>query len=149
MLSLPSELADPVEQLCTQLVEINGSELICMTNAVALASQGASLPVVQAVIARCRQSSAAAAATAIGTFRARCSVLGTQASSSAGAAILAATAMSVSDFGAKSESVAAALAAEAASELPVQGGDKTIQALNNIYSDRASSINRYFEQLTS
>lgn len=149
MLSLPSELADPVEQLRTQLVEINDSEQTCMTNAVGRASQGEGLPVVQAVIARCRQSSAAAAATAIGTFRARCSALGKQASSSVKAAILAATATSVSDFWVKSESVAAALAAEAASQLPVQGRDKTTQALNSIYSDRASSINCYFEQLTT
>jgi hypothetical protein len=47
------------------------------------------------------------------------------------------------------ESVAAALAAEAAAQLPAQGPDKTIQTIKNIYSDRAWSINRYFEQLTT
>jgi hypothetical protein len=30
-----------------------------------------------------------------------------------------------------------------------QGSDKTIQAIKNSYNDRASSISRYFEQLTS
>jgi hypothetical protein len=33
MSSFPPELADPVEQLRTRLVEINGSEQTCMTNA--------------------------------------------------------------------------------------------------------------------
>jgi hypothetical protein len=149
MLSHPPELADPVEQLRAKLVEINGSEHTCMTNAVASASLSKSLPVVQAVIARCRQNSAAAAATAIDTFRDACSTLGTQASSLAKAAIFAATATSISDFWAKSESLAAALASEAASQLPAQGPNKTIQAINKIYSDRTSSINRYFEQLTT
>jgi hypothetical protein len=149
MLSLPPELVDPVEQLRAKLVEINGSEQTCMTNAAASASQGKSIPEVQAIIARCRQSSAAAAATAIDTFRDECSALGTQASSSAKAAIRAATATSVSDFWAKSESLAAALASEAASQLPAQGPNKITQAIKNIYSDRASSINRYFEQLTT
>ncbi|MCU1609109.1 MAG: hypothetical protein JWM45_1025, partial [Pseudonocardiales bacterium] len=58
-------------------------------------------------------------------------------------------ARSVSDFWAKSESNAAALASEAAAELSALGPDKTIQAINNIYSDRVSSISRYFEQLTT
>ena len=65
------------------------------------------------------------------------------------AAILAATARSVSDFWAKSESNAAALASEVAAELSALGPDKIIQAINNIYSDRVSSISRYFEQLTT
>jgi hypothetical protein len=149
MLSLPPELAEPVEQLRVKLVEINSSEQASMTNAVASASQNKSFPEVQAMIARCRQSSAAAAATAIGTFRDKCSALGTQASSSTKAAVLAATATSVLDFWAKSESLAAALASEAASLLPAQGPDKTTQTINSIYRDRASSINRYFEQLTT
>jgi hypothetical protein len=38
---------------------------------------------------------------------------------------------------------------EAAAELSALGPDKTIQAINNIYSDRVSSISRYFEQLTT
>jgi hypothetical protein len=149
MSSRPPELADPVEQLRAKLLEINGGEHTCMTNAVASASQGKSLPVVQAVMARCRQSSAAAAATAIDAFRNECSALGTQANSSAKAAILAAAATSVSDFWAKSESLAAAVASEAASQLPAQGPNKTTHAINNIYSDRALSINHYFEQLTT
>ena len=33
MSSFPPELADPVEQLRTRLVEINGSEQTCMTDA--------------------------------------------------------------------------------------------------------------------
>lgn len=147
MSSLPPELADPVEQLRANLMEINGSEQICMTNVVASASQGKSLPEIQAVMARCRQASAAAAATAIDTFRHECSEIGTQATSLAKAAIIAATATSVLDFWAKSESSAAAVASEAAALLPAQGPDETIQAIKNIYNDRASSINRYFEQL--
>ncbi|MGH3764938.1 MAG: hypothetical protein ACRDS0_30915 [Pseudonocardiaceae bacterium] len=149
MLSLPLELADSVEQLRAKLVEINGSEHACITTTVASASQGTSLPVVQAVIARCRRSSAATAATAIGTFRDECSALGAQASSSAKIAILAATAARVSDYWDKLESLAAALASEAASQLPAQGPDKTKQAFDTIYGDRALSINRYFEQLTT
>lgn len=149
MLSLPPEMADAIEQLRAKLVEINGSEQTCMTNAVASVSHGKSLPVIQAVIARCRQGSAAAATTAIDTFRDECSTLGTQVGSSAKAAIVAATAASVSDFWAKSESLAAALASEAASLLPAQGPDRTTQAFINIYRDRASSIHRYFQQLTT
>lgn len=149
MLLLPPELADSIEQLRVKLVEINGSEQSCMTNAVTSASRGRSLPEVQAIIARCRQSSAGAAATEIDTFRGKCSALGAQVSSSAKAAILAAAATSVSDFWARSESRAAALASEAAAQLPARGPDKTTQVLNSIYSDRASSINRYFEQLTT
>jgi hypothetical protein len=149
MLSLPSELADPVEQLQAKLAEINDSERTCMTNAVASAPKGTSLPEIQAIIARCRQSSAATAAIAIDTFRGECLELGTQATSSAKAAILAATAKSVSDFWVKSESFAAALASEAASQLPAQGPTMITQMIKNIYSDRASSINRYFEQLTT
>jgi hypothetical protein len=149
MLSLPPELADPVEHLRTKLLEINGSEQACMTNAVASASQTKSLPEVQAIMARCRQSSAAATTTAIDTFRKECSELATRATSTAKAALLAAPAASVWDFWGTSESVAAALAAEAAAQLPAQGPDKTIQTIKNIYSDRAWSINRYFEQLTT
>ena len=85
MSSLPPELAGPVEQLRVKLLEINGSEQTCMTNAAARASQGQRLPETQAIMARCRQTSATAAASAI----------------------------------------------------------------NNIYSDRVSSISRYFEQLTT
>jgi stage V sporulation protein SpoVS len=149
MSSLPPELAGPVEQLRVKLLEINGSEQTCMTNAVASASQTKSLPEVQAIMARCRQSAAAATATAIDTFRNECSELATRATSTAKAALLAATARSVSDFWAKSESNAAALASEVAAELSALGPDKIIQAINNIYSDRVSSISRYFEQLTT
>jgi hypothetical protein len=148
-MSLPPELTGPIEQLRGKLAEFNGSERTCMINAVASASQGRTFPIVQAVMAKCRQTSAIAAATAVHTFCDDCAALGTQTSSLAQAAILAATATSVSDFWAKSESLAAALASEAASQLPAQGPDETIQAINNIYSDRASSINRYFEQLTT
>lgn len=149
MSSLPPELADPVEQLRTELVEINGSEQTCLTNIVASASQGKSLPEVQAVMARCRQASAAAAAAAIGTFLHECSEIGTHANSLAKEAIVAATAKNVSDFWVKSESSAAAFASEAAAVLPDQGPDKTIQAIKDIYGDRASSINRYFAKLTT
>jgi len=149
MLSLPPELADPVEHLRRKLLEINGFEQTCMTNAVASASQATSLPEVQAIMARCRQSSAAAATTAIDSFRNECSELASRATSTAKAALLAAPATSVSDFWVTSESVAAALAAEAAAQLPAQGPDKTIQVIKSIYSDRAWSINRYCEQLTT
>ncbi|MGH3997161.1 MAG: hypothetical protein ACRDTJ_06835 [Pseudonocardiaceae bacterium] len=149
MSALPPELADPVEQLRAKLVEINGSEQTCMTNVVASASQGKGLPEVQAVMARCRQASAAAAATVIATFLHECSEIGMQANSLAKEAIVAATAKNVSDFWAKSESSAAAFASEAAALLPDQGPNKTIQAIKDICSDRASSINRYFEQLTT
>ena len=149
MLTLPPELANPVEQLRAQLVEINSSEQTCLTNAVAGVSQGKGLPQVQAVMARCRQTSAAAAATAIDTFRDGCSELGTRANPSTSEAIVAATAKNVSDFWAKSESLAAAFASEAAALLPAQGLDKTIQAIKNLCSDRVSSINHYFEQLTT
>ncbi len=67
MLSLPPELAGTVEQLRAKLAEINGSEQTCMTTAVASASHGKSLPEMQAIMARCRRTSAAAAATAIDT----------------------------------------------------------------------------------
>jgi hypothetical protein len=149
MVSFPPGLADPVERLRATLVEINGSEQTCMTDAVASASQGNSLPEVQAIMARCRQSSAADAAAAIHTFRDECSALGAQATSSTRAAILAATATSVSDFCAKSESLASALASEVASQLPAQGLNTATQAIKNIYSDRALSINRYFGQLAT
>ncbi len=146
MSPLPPELVDPAEQLRAKLVEISASEQICMTDVVASASLGKSLPEIQAVMARCRQASAAAAATAINTFRHECSEIGTQANSLAKGAIVAATATNVSDFWAKSESYAAALASEVAALLPARGPDETIQAIKNICSDRASSINRYFEQ---
>ena len=149
MSSLPPELAEPVEELRATLVEINGSELTCMINVVASASQGKSFPEVQAVMARCRQASAAAAATAIDTFRHECSVIGAQAKSLTKAAIVAATATSVSNFWTTSESSAAAFVAEIAALLPTQGPDKTLQAIKCTCSDRASSINRYFEQLTT
>ncbi|HEY3689803.1 MAG TPA: hypothetical protein VGL46_05810 [Pseudonocardiaceae bacterium] len=149
MSSLPPELAGPVEQLRVKLVEINGSEQTCMTNAAARASQGQRLPETQAIMARCRQTSAAAAASAINIFLDKCSHIGRPATSLGEAAILAATARSVSDFWAKSESNATALVSEAAAELSALGPDKTIQAINNIYSDRVSSISRYFEQLTT
>jgi predicted nucleic acid-binding protein len=149
MPALPPELADPVERLRAKLVEINCSEQICMTNIVASASQGKSLPEVQAVMARCRQASAAAAATAISTFRDECSEIGTQTNSLVQAAIVAATAKDVSEFWAKSESSAAAFASEAAALLPDQGPDKTLQAIKDLCGDRASSINCYFEQLTT
>ena len=149
MLSLPPELADPLEQLRAKLVEINGSEQTCMIDAVASTSPGKRLPEVQAIMARCRQASAAAAATAINAFLHECSEIGTQAHSVAQAAIVAAAAKNVSDFWAKSQSHAAAFASEAAAQLPAQGPDKTIQVIENICRDRASSINRYFEQLTT
>jgi hypothetical protein len=98
-------------------------------------------------MARCRQTSATAAASAINTFLDKCSHIGRPATSWAEAAILAATARSVSDFWATSESNAAALASEAAAELSTLGPDKTLQAITNIYNDRVSSISRYFEQL--
>lgn len=147
MSSLPPELAGPVERLRAKLVEINGSEQACLTDIVASASQGKGLPEVQAVMARCRQASAAAAATAIDTFVHECSEIGTHANSSAKGAIVAATAKSISDFWAKSESLAAAYASEAAALLPAQGPDTITQAINNTCTDRASSINRYWELL--
>jgi hypothetical protein len=39
--------------------------------------------------------------------------------------------------------------AEVAALLPTHGPDKTTQAINNTCNDRASSINRYIEQLTT
>jgi len=107
------------------------------------------LPEVQAVMARCRQASAAAAATAIGAFRDECSEIGTQANLLAKEVIIAATAKDVSDFWAKSESSAAAFASEAAALLPDQGPDQTVQTIKDICGDQASSINRYFDQLTT
>ena len=149
MLCLPPELANLVEQLRVKLVEITVAEQTCLTNAVAGASQGKGLPQVQAIMARCRQTSAAAAATAIDTFRDGCSELGTRANPSTSEAIVAATAKNVSDFWAKSESLAAAFASEAAALLPAQGLDKTTQTIKNICRDKISSINHYFGQLTT
>jgi len=119
-----------------------------MTNAVAGASQDKRLPEVQAMMARCRQTAAAAATAAIDTFRHECSEIGAQATLT-NAAIADAAAKSVLDFWIKSESYAAAFASEEAALLPAHGPDKTTQAIKNTYSDRASSINRYFEQLTT
>jgi hypothetical protein len=130
-------------------VEINGSEQTCMTHVVASAPQGTSFPEVQAVMAKCRQASAAAAATAIDTFRHECSQIATQTNSLAKAAIVSAIAKSIWDFWAKSESCAAAFVSEVAARLPAQGPDKTTQAIKSICGNRASSINRYFEQLTT
>ncbi len=149
MSSLPPELTGPVEHVRATLMKINDSELTCMTTAVATASQTKSLPEVQAIMTRCRQSSAAAAATAINTFRHECFEIGKRATSLAQAAIVAATVTSVSGFWATSESAAAASVSEAAALLPAHGRDKTTQAITNTYSDRASTINRYFEQLIS
>lgn len=149
MSSLPPELANHVEQLRAKLVEINGSEQDCMTSVAASASQGKRLPEVQSIMARCRQASAAVTATAIDTFLHECSETGTHANSLAEAAILAATAKNVSEFWAKSESLASAFASEAAAQLAAQGPGKTTQAINNVFTDRASSINRYFEQLSA
>ena len=69
MSSLPPELAGPVEKLRKRLVEINSSEQACMTNALLTKS----FTEAQAVMARCRQSSAAAAATAVDAFLHECS----------------------------------------------------------------------------
>ena len=149
MPAFPPELAGPVERLRAKLLEINNSELTCMTNVMIRASQGMRLREVQAVMARCRQASAAAAATAIGTFRDECSEIGTQANSLAKKAIAAATAKDVSDFWAKSESSAAAFVSVAAALLPDQGPDQTVQAIKDICGVRVSSINRYFDQLTT
>jgi hypothetical protein len=145
---LPPELADPIVQLRAKLVEINDSERTCMINAVASASQAERLPVVQAVMTRCRQASASAAATAIDTFRRECSEIGAQANSFAKAAITAAVDKIVSDFWIRSESYAAAFASEKAALLPAHGTDKISQEITNTYSERASSINHYFEELT-
>ena len=117
MSSLPSELADPVEQLRTRLVEINSSEQACMTNA--LLSK--SFTEAQAVMARCRQASVAAAATAIDAFLHECSEISRRAGSGDTAAITVATAQSVSTFWTSSESSASALVSEAAAMLPDQG----------------------------
>ena len=149
MSSLLPELAGPVERLRAKLLEINSSEQTCITNVVASASQGKSLSEVQAVMARCRQAAAAAAATAIGAFRDECSEIGRQANSLAKEAIVAAIAKDVSDFWAKSESAAAAFVSEAAALLPDQGPEQTVQAIKDICGDRASSINSYFEQLAT
>ncbi|MDQ4103395.1 MAG: hypothetical protein M3186_06700 [Actinomycetota bacterium] len=145
--SLLPELAEPIVQLRAKLVEINGSERTCMIDAVASASQGERLPVVQAVMARCRQAAASAAATAIDTFRRECSEIGAQANSLAKAAIAAAVDKIVSEFWIKSESHAAAFASEQAALLPARGPDKITQEITNTYSERASSINHYFAEL--
>ena len=149
MSSLLPELVEPVEQLRAKLVEITTSEQKCMIDIVTSASRGTSTPEVQAVMARCRQAAAAAAATAIDTFLVECSVIGTQANSLAKTAIAAATATSVSNFWTTSDSRAAAFMAEVAALLPAHGPDKTTQAINNTCNDRTLSINRYVEQLTT
>jgi hypothetical protein len=89
------------------------------------------------------------ATTAINAFRHQCSEITTQTNSLTTAAIVSATAKNIWDFWAKSESSAAAFASEIAARLPAQGPDKTTQAINNICGNRTSSINRYFEQLTT
>jgi hypothetical protein len=61
-------------------------------------SQAQRVPEVQAVIARCRQSSAAAAAKAIDTFLDECSEIGAHATLLTKAAIVAATATSVAEL---------------------------------------------------
>ncbi len=149
MSSLPPELTGPVEHLRATLIKINDSELTCITNVVANASSATSLPQVQAIMARCRQASAAVAAAAIDTFRHECVEVGKRATSLTQAAIIAATATSVSDFWTKSESAAAAVVSEAAALLPAHGPDKTTQSITNTYRDRESAITRYFEQLRS
>jgi hypothetical protein len=149
MSALPPELADPVEQLRAKLVEINDSEQTCMTNVAASAAQSKSFPEVQAVMAKCRQAAAAAAVTAIDTFRHECSKIATQTNSLTTAAIVSAIAKSIWDFWAKSENCAAAFASEVAARLPTQGPDKTTQAIKNICGNRTSSINHYFEQLAT
>jgi hypothetical protein len=98
-------------------------------------------------MARCRQASAAAAVTAIDAFLHECSEIGTRGHSLDKAAIVAATAKSVSAFWTNSESSASAFVSEAAAVLPSQGRDNTTQAIKSIYSERASSISRYFAQL--
>ena len=130
-------------------MEINTSEQNFMIDIVTSAARGTSLPEVQAVMARCRQASAAAATTAIDTFRSECSAICTQTNSLTKAAITTATATSISDFWTKSESRAAAFVAEVAALLPTRGPDKTTQVINNNCNDRTPSINRYIEQLTT
>jgi hypothetical protein len=130
-------------------VEINCSEQSCMTNVVPSESQGKRVSEVQAIVAKCRQISAAAAATAMDAFRHECSGLSAQADSSTKVAIVAATAESLTDFWANLESSAAAVVSETAALLPTQGPDKTTRTIENTCGDRTSSINRYFEQLTT
>lgn len=149
MPSLPPELAVPFEQLRVKLLEINGSEQTCMTDVVAGASQGQSLPEVQAIMSRCRKSSAAAANAAIDTFRTECSPTRRRATSMADAAVVDATTTNVSRFWANEESATSAFASEAAALLPAQGPDETIQSIKNHCGERVSRINRYFEQLTT
>lgn len=149
MLSLSPELADPVARLRVKLAEINDSERICMADAAASVSQGRSCPEAQAIMARCRQTSAAAATTALDTFRNTCSKLGAHTTSPTVAAVLAATATNVSNFCVRSESLAAASASETAAQLPARGPDMTTQVIENTYRERELSINRYFEQLTT
>jgi hypothetical protein len=86
MSALPPELADPLEELRAKLLEINDSEQTCMTNVVASAPHGKSFSEVQAVMAKCRQASAAAATTAINAFRHKCSEITAQTNSLATAA---------------------------------------------------------------
>ncbi len=140
MSSLPPELVERVEQLRAKLVEINTSEQNCMIDIMTNASRGTSIPEVQAVMARCRQAAAAAATTAIDTFRSECSIIGGQANSWTKAAIATTTATNVADFWTKSESYAAAFMAEVAALLPAHGPDKTTQAINNTCNDRSNGI---------
>jgi hypothetical protein len=129
MSSLPPELTRPVEHLRATLIKINDSELTCITNAVATASPAKSLPEVQAIMARCRQASAAVTAAAIDTFRHECVEIGKRATSLTEGAIIAATTTSVSDFWTTAESTAAAVVSEAAALLPPHEPDKTTQTI--------------------
>jgi hypothetical protein len=92
-------------------------------------------------MARCQQAAAAAAATAIATFRRECSALGAQANSLEGSNCCCADKI-VSDFWVKSESYAAAFASEEAVLLPARGPGKITQEITNTYSEWASLINR-------
>ena len=149
MSSLPPELVDSVDRLRVKLVKITDSEQSDMTNVVASASHTERVPEIQAVLARCRQRSAAAAAAAIDTFRDECSEIGAHATSLTEMAIVAAAAKSVSEFWMKWESSAAAFVAEAAALLPDYGPEKITQEVRNTCNNRASSINHYFEQLAT
>jgi hypothetical protein len=148
MSSLPPELVDPVERLRATLIEVNESEQTCMITMVAPASHATRVPEVQAIIARCRQTAAAAAATAVDTFRVECTEIRARHLVD-DRAIVAATAYSVAGFWINSESSAAAFVSEVAALLPAHGPDKTTQAITDTGSDRALSINRFFAQLTT
>jgi hypothetical protein len=120
-----------------------------MITVVAPASHATRVPEVQAIIARCRQTAAAAGATAVDTFRVECTEIRARATSSTTGAIVAATAYSVAGFWINSESSAAAFVSEVAALLPAHGPDKITQVITDTGSDRALSINRFFAQLTT